>query len=242
MKSIKIIVICLFILSCSNDNNDILEQTLSAYVQGRTTELGSVIACAASAKDSESILTFYYPEKGAVNIRLYETKSADFNPDDFENYNLVTVKSEPFFNGHLGKYKHSAVDEKWIIVTFELDNEIKVSNPIRSKQMTKPTLWNDEVVIVETPPSMPVFRWEDNAVGDNAIYFQVISDSQNNLLSGTYTYENLFQYYKTDNVILNVTTQTPPDLVPKASYNFTLMDVSSDNWVNWVIQKPFEAQ
>ena len=98
--------------------------------------------------------------------------------------------------------------------------------------MTKPTLWNDEVVIVETPPNMPVFRWEDNAVGDNAIYFQVISDSQNNLLSGTYTYENLFQYYNTDNVVLNVTTQTPPDLVPKASYNFTLVDVSSDNWVN----------
>lgn len=242
MKSIRIVFICFLLISCSNDNGDINEQILSVYVQNNVFETGAVIACAASDENTGNVLTFYYPEAGAEDIRLYQTKSIDFNPDDFENYNLVSLKSEPFFNGHLGKYEQVLENEKWIIVTFELNNEIKISNPIRSKQLTKVTLWNDEVAIVQTQPSMPIFEWEDNPVGDNAIYFQVISDAQNNLLSGTYTYENLFQYYKTDNVVLNVTTQTPPELVSKASYNFTLMDVSADNWVNWVIQKPFEVQ
>lgn len=242
MKSLIIIVLCFFIVSCSSDNNIVMEQNLSAYVENKVFETSAVIACAASDEKTGHVLIFYYPEAGAEDIRLYETKSTDFNPDDFENYNQVFAKSEPFFNGHLGKYEQISENESWIIVTFELNNEIKISNPIRSKHITKPTLWNDDLVIIDSHSNMPIFQWEDNPVGDNAIYFQVISDSQNNLFSGTYTYENLFQYYKTDNVVLNVTTQTPPELVEKTSYNFTLMDVSTDNWVNWVIQKSFETQ
>ena len=89
---------------------------------------------------------------------------------------------------------------------------------------------------------MPKFVWEDNAVGDNAIYFQVISDDQNNLISGTYTYDNYFQFYDLENVVLNITTQTPQPLTLNQEYNFTLMDVSEDNWVNWVVLKTFEAK
>ena len=240
MKSIISLIICLLIASCSNDNYDMAEQTLENYVQDRTIEMGAVIACAASDKNTGHVLTFFYPELGAQNIRLYETKSTDLDQNNFSNYNLVFLESDPFFNGYLGKYEQSIDDEKWIIVTFELDNEIKISNPIRSKQITKPTLWNDEVEIDMSHLGMPSFKWEDNPVGDNAIYFQVISDDNNNLLSGTYTYDNQFQYYKTENVVLNVTTQTPPDLIMKRRYNFTIMDVSEDNWVNWVVQKSFE--
>ena len=119
---------------------------------------------------------------------------------------------------------------------------MKISNPIRSKQSTKPTLWNDAVVIEQNNQGTANFSWEDNPVGDNAIYFQVVSNSQNDLLSGTYTYDNQFQYYKTRNVVLNVTTTEPSILTSKAQYNFTLMDVSEDNWVNWVVQKSFIAE
>lgn len=49
-------------------------------------------------------------------------------------------------------------------------------------------------------------------------------------------------YYNTSNVVLNITTQTPPSLIVGNNYNFTLMDVSEDNWVNLVIQKTFKAQ
>ena len=86
---------------------------------------------------------------------------------------------------------------------------------------------------------MPQFSWATNALGDNAIYFQVISDAEDNLISGTYTTESQFQYYNTSNVVLNITQGVPPALVSNATYNFTLMDVSLDNWVNLVVQKPF---
>ncbi|WP_052143648.1 hypothetical protein [Wocania ichthyoenteri] len=243
MNKIKYIIVSLLaLISCSKDNDDMLLDTLQNYVSNKSFEMGAVIACAASDEKTNDVLTFYYPETGATNIRFYETQNAQVNKDDFSNYLKVSIQSEPFFNGYLGKFTQSSSNEKWIIVTFELDNEIKISNPIRSKQITKPTVWNDEVTINQSQSGMPNFMWEDDAFGDNAIYFQVVSDEQNNLLSGTYTYDNYFQYYNISNVVLNITTETPIALILGNNYNFTLMDVSEDNWVNWVILKTFKAQ
>lgn len=239
-SKIKYVFIGLIIFSCSNTDDEII--TLATYLNNNTFETGAVIACAASDEISNEILTFYYSEEGASNIRYYETETTQIDESDFSNYTRKQLQSEPFFNGYLGKFTQSSSIEKWIIVTFELNNEIKISNPIRSKQITKPTVWNDNVSINQNDVGMPNFMWDNNPFGDNAIYFQVISDAENNLLSGTYTYENHFQYYNTSNVVLNVTTQTPPILISGNNYNFTLMDVSEDNWVNWVILKTFEAQ
>jgi len=58
-------------------------------------------------------------------------------------------------------------------------------------------------------------------------------------LSGTYTFEQHFSYYVLDNVVLNITEETPPVLETATPYNFTLMGVSEDNWVNLFIQKSF---
>ncbi len=236
-----ILFFALILLSCT-DADDNIEQTLAIYASSNTIETEAVIACAASDKDTGDVLTFFYPEEGASNIRFYETENTDVNHEDYANYKQVFVNSEPFFNGHLGKFTQSSSNEKWVIITFELNGEVKISNPIRIKHLTKPTVWTDAVTINQATSGMPVFSWEHDAAGDNAIYFQVVSDISTNLLSGTYTYESSFQYYNTNNVVLNVTTQTPPDLAVGNNYNFTLMDVSLDNWVNLVITKSFTAQ
>ena len=243
INKIEGLLIALSVLSCSlRDDDDDVPLGLASYLEGRTFEVGAVIACAASDDVTKDILTFYYPEAGASDIRYYETEHTQVDKDVFSNYIQVFLQNAPVFNGHLGRFIQSASTEKWIIVTFELDGKVKVSNPIRSKQISKPTVWNDAVSVDQSQAGMPDFLWEANAYGDNAIYFQVVSDDQNNLLSGTYTYENHFQYYNSSNVVLNVTTQTPPTLVLTNTYNFTLIDVSEDNWVNWVVLKSFTAE
>jgi len=242
MKILKIIFAFLLLLSCSDTDDVITENTLAFYTINRAIETGAVIACAGSDIDTNNILTFYYPEEGATDIRFYETNTTEVDQHDFLNYTRNLLQPEPFFNGYLGKFSSNASNEKWIIVTFELDSEIKISNPIRTKQVSKATVWSDEVTINQDQSLMPIFTWQNNAFGGNAIYFQVISDAEDNLLSGTYTFENQFQYYNTSNVVLNITIETPPALLIGASYNFTLMDVSEDNWVNTIIQKTFEAQ
>ncbi|MDO5978152.1 hypothetical protein [Flavivirga spongiicola] len=241
INKILYVLTVLVMFSCSSDRDD-EPLSLASYLEGRVFEVGAVIACAASDHDTKDILTFYYPKEGALNIRYYETTNTQVDNSDFSNYTQILLKNDPFFNGYLGKFTQKASVEKWILVTFELDGEVKISNPIRSKQISKPTVWNDAVTVNQSQAGMPDFLWEDNAYGDNAIYFQVVSDAQNNLLSGTYTYENRFQYYNTSHVVLNVTTQTPPALVSDNEYNFTLMDVSEDNWVNWVVLKTFKIE
>jgi len=59
------------------------------------------------------------------------------------------------------------------------------------------------------------------------------------VLSGTYTFDSNFRYYDLDNVVLNITRQQPTDLVVDSTYNFTLMGVTEDNWVNTFLQKEF---
>lgn len=231
MNKICYILLGLWVLSCSNSNEPV---TLKSYLITNNFEMGGVIACSASDMETAAILTFYYPEPKAVNARLYETASIDVNPLDFSNYTQVFLESEAIFNGYLRRFSQESSVEKWIVVTFELENEIKVSNPIRSKQFSKPTLWQDLVSINQSQAGMPIFTWPDNLVGDNAIYFQIVSNDNNDLLSGTYTKENQFQYYKLDNVTLNITQQNPPSLQNGITYKFTLMDVSTDNWVNAV--------
>ena len=92
-------------------------------------------------------------------------------------------------------------------------------------------------------PLQPTFTWQDESPNDNIIYFQIVSDENGNALSGTYTTERSFQFYELDNVVLNVTPpNTTPTLEVGKTYDFTLMGVSSENWVNVIMDKRFVAQ
>lgn len=242
INKFKILLLFCVVTSCSLSDTDDETQTLAFYLENGIYEEGAVIACAATDKATDDILVFFYPPQGAERFRFYETTSIEVDENDFSNYGLANPEITPVFNGYLRKFTISSPVEKWIIITFQYQNEVKISNPIRTKQLTKPTVWNDIVDINQGKSTNPIFQWPLNTFGDNDIYFQVISDADNNLLSGTYTVQNAFQYYNTINVVLNITTQTPPPLLIDDFYNFTLMDVSADNWVNLVTEKMFQAE
>lgn len=247
-KNYNIIIFVITFLSITSCQNDevppiIIDGSLAGVMEDKTVELGAVIACAASESTEANIVSvFFYPETGATNIRLYETANLSQDSLDFSNYFQVPIPSEPFFNGYLGKFQINTPTEKWVVVTFTLDGEFKVSSPIRIKNQTKPTTWSNAVTVNQGVAGQPNFIWSENATGDNAIYFQVISTVTDDLLSGTYTYDNHFQYYDTENVVLNITEETPPNLSSGTDYNFTMMDVSEDNWVNLVVQKTFTVE
>lgn len=231
-----ILLLCFVILNACNKDEISTTNTnsLADYTENKTIEQGAVIACAGSDKNTDKVLIFYYPEDNANNYKFFETNTIQEDNSDFNNYHEIKQDSEPVFNGALRRFNRRLENEKWIIISTELDNEIKLSNPIRTKQISKPTTWQDIVNINNDAIGMPKFSWIDNYVKDNAIYFQIVSSKQNDFLSGTYTTQNEFQYYKLDNVVLNVTKKNPPILAPKTSYNFTLMDISLDNWINLI--------
>ncbi len=240
--------IVLLLVSCSSDLDrlnalsDELEPTLATVVAGREVVLDNVIACAASNEDPSVVSVFLYPREGATDIGFYQADAAA-DKNDFTNYTQGNAELVDVFNGFLLKYEISPEQEQWVIVSFEEEGQLHLSNPIRLKQLTKPTEYLNENVDVDANSIMPTFRWEDGTFDDSIIYFHVVSDTADNLFSGTYTFERRFQYYNLDNVVLNITEVVPPPaLQDNTEYNFTLLAVSEDNWVNLLAERPFTIE
>lgn len=244
VKKITLFLILLISISCTKEKLVIVPQNLQEYLNLNSGLLADeVIACAASdAFDTSISYIFYYPLNGATEIQYFETENTSVNEKEFSLYKRRELPREGVFNGYLERYVRNDVNEVWSIVTFKTNGKLHKSNPIRLKNQTKPTEWNYQVTIDSTENTSPKFSWQDGIYKENAIYFQVVSTINHDLLSGTYTNDKWFQYYKLDNVVLNITTKKPPVLEVDSEYNFLMMGVSLDNWVNLVIDKRFLIQ
>ncbi len=234
MKKILILMVW-FIVGCSTDKIE-SEASLAGTLADNQFVVDNVIACAASNENSELVSVFFYPRPGAKNPQCFE--SSDDDKNNFKNYSKIDAPIFDVFNGYLMKFETFFDEEKWVIVTFEEAGKIHLSNPIRLKYFSKST----EYLADNSTINAPMFSWQDGSYSDTAIYFQVISDEQNNLLSGTYTYDKFFTFYELDNVVLNITQKKPTSMVNGDTYNYTLMAVSEDNWVNMISSKPFVVE
>lgn len=235
MKKIHFLVLVFLwgLFSCSTDQENAVANDLATFLQGQAFEVDNVIACAAGNENPRKVSVYVYPRPDARNIQLYLTESASVGKNDFSAYVKEESTLIDVFNGYLLRYEIEPENEKWAIITFEEGGKQHLSNPIRLKQLTKPTEYrSDNITLNLQMPLMPQFIWQDGRFDDTKIYFHVVSDAADNLFSGTYTFEKNFQYYKLNNVVLNITEEVPPALILGNSYNFTLLAVSEDNWVN----------
>lgn len=236
-KNILIFISCItLVFSCQEDDAS-AENTLADLTAKHSFKIDNVIACASSSDvDKNTVYAYFYPRPGATDFRYYETTSIEEDKNNYTNYQKITLTPSDLFNGYLKKFSRTILQEKWVIITFFENDSLHLSNPIRLKHKSKPTQFTDKLETNYTIPRMPTFNWEDGIYNDNKIYFQIISDVENDLLSGTYTFDRRFQYYNLENVVLNITREVPPALNVNEKYYFTLMGVSEDNWVNLIIQ------
>ena len=241
MRRFYFLILVAILVGCSTDMDN-RDSTLEESLSDDNPVLNNVIACAASNENDDLVSVFFYPRDGASNVKYFETENVNVDKNDFDNYYRIDLPTTDVFNGYLEKFEVAVSEEKWVIVSFEEGGRTHLSNPIRLKQTTKPTEYLPQNVSVEhNEPNMPVFSWDDGQYSDSRIYFQVVSDVNDNLLSGTYTFEKSFQYYELENVVLNITKGTPSALKENTSYNFTLLAVSEDNWVNLFSEIDFNA-
>ena len=239
-----------FFPSCKDDDSPI---SLQQYISENPTLLphNELIACAAGGQSDfldnpdAPLNMFFYPLPNATDFKYYETQNADDDETDLSLFFEKEVDDVEVFNGFLRRYPLSPPSEDvWGRVSFIANDTLWYCKPVCYKTLSKPSQYAPELCEVNLNESLkPIFTWQDGTADDNIIYFQVISDENGNALSGTYTTERSFQFYELGNVVLNVTpTNTTPTLKLGKSYNFTLMGVSSDNWVNLIMDKNFIAQ
>ncbi len=236
MKSIRYLFIILLCMACNQDDgaNDIdtLDNTLANLVAQNEVQIDNVIACAAGSENPNEIIAYVYPRPGATDLRYFETPNAQVDKNDFDLYTEINLPAQDFFNGYLRTFTRQTEEEKWVIISFSESDTLHISNPIRLKHQTQNTVFTDAIAVSQEQAGEPVFVWDNLSNPDNAIYFQVVSDATDELLSGTYTFQEQFQFYNLSNVVLNITEETPPSLIAQDEYYFTLMGVSEDNWVN----------
>lgn len=252
-KYFLLLLVVLALASCKTDE-EILEplnkNTLEYYVSQNTDrDTAMLIACAASELPTNIDFRnsmFFYPEEGTFEYKYFESTALDIIPEDFSKYELTDLtETLPVFNGYLRRFPHQGVnEERWAIITYKSDGSLHICDPIRIKEHSKPTIYAPELIEIDlTIPTEPVFSWEADTIQDNIIYFQVVSDSLGNLISGTYTYDKFWKFYDLSNVVLNIHDITPhPVLQPHTKYTFTLMGVSEDNWVHLAGQKEFVTE
>ncbi|MFK8046374.1 MAG: hypothetical protein AB8B72_12835 [Crocinitomicaceae bacterium] len=235
------LVILVLLVGCSKKN---AKNSLEYYIeQNISLAQDELIACAASQSPYSSDLSyptdvFFYPLEGATEFKYFECEKPK-NSDDFSKYFEKVLPQAPVFGGYLSRFRNSEFeDERYGIVTYKVGETLHICDPIRLKTNAKPTEFNTGLFSVQEDSINPTFTWEDGIYKDNVIYFQVVSDTLGNLISGTYTLEKTFTFYDLSNVVLNITKGTP-ELEPNSRYNVTLMAVSEDNWVNLVAERTF---
>lgn len=238
-----ILVISLVFCSCKKDPDLGILSNLTSKHPISTQWL---IACAGGNEKGifhESAPTtsiMYYPVSGAENVQYFESNSMDIDPLNYDLYHKVVLPRAPIFNGYLERFISKSTSPKWCIITYLVDDSLRISDPIAIKTSYKPTEINNSLVIVDEIKNHPEFEWNDGLYDDNVIYFQSIIDESDHLISGTYTTDKNFAFYDLSNVVLNITSpHTIPVLLPDKTYRFVLMGVSDDNWVNLLIDQPF---
>jgi len=253
-KYLTFYLLIFFLNSCKKDTNVNMVSTsiLSDYIRSESNQyalIKQLIACAASTDmaDPEQrtfpISVFYYPVNGAFDIKYFEINNLESDYNNYENYAFKDLQHVPVFNGYLGRFKCNVPSDSWCIVTYKTPGKLHICNPIKIKHYSCPTLYAPQVISVRDDGIQPGFSWIDSTTSNNAIYFQVVSDSANNLISGTYTYDKQWVFYDLSNVVLNIRTVSPaPSLLRSKKYNFTLMSVSLENWVNLTGSKVFETR
>ncbi|MGE0567101.1 MAG: hypothetical protein AB7O73_04070 [Bacteroidia bacterium] len=251
MKYSVISVLLITILAgCKKDSA--VPGTLEGYISQNSdfTISSELIACAMGGQkgfmEDKAYPTsvFFYPIPGACEFRYFESETIDISITEYSKFNEKKLQDEPVFNGYLWRFKNrDTKKDVWGIVTYKVGNVLHICRAIHIKLNSKPSQYAPELVNVSSVGIEPLFTWEDGSVKENAIYFQVISDTLGNLISGTYTYDKYFKFYDTTNVVLNIHNVDPaPLLNSNTKYNFTLMGVSYDNWVNLVSQNEFVTQ
>ena len=235
------IVFAILITACSQDNDVQVARSLQEYIdENPDFKSEGVIAYAANAVGNTNLsYIFYYPEEGATDVRYYELTDPALAKNDFSNYRRQSLTSTSVFGGKLARFSRSSDIENWCLVTFVKEGVLHISTPIHLQNTSKSTQYTNDVSINYKTTTEPNFTWLDGAINENNVYFQVITDEEDNFISGTYTEEKFFQFYDTSNVTLNINTIKPEELVEDEVYNFTLMGVSEDNWVNLIIQEQF---
>lgn len=224
-------------------------QSLRSFIQGNSLieQRDSLIACAFSGDHAflpqgigadVRVLSYSYFQEGEfIYFHSTDRVAASDNLGHYTYRRALGARNVAggFFEV-LPVAQPAAETFERMIVARVIGDKIYLSNAIFLKGTGDPTAaFPGALAVADAPQGTPRFTWPETP-GDNVIYFQLLTDGNDRVVSGTYTTEPGFTYYQTDNVVLNVSPGTPPASLASGNgpYRMTVMGVGANNWVNFI--------
>lgn len=233
-------LLLLFLQGCKGELEEptfLLSQVRQFYADFDVEET-LAFACADESIDNLTYIYFYPPE-GATNIQYFETRNLQSVKTNLNAYNKRILEMEDVFQGKLKRLLRIGEEDAFAIITFLVDDKFYQSEPISIKRQRLGTIYDNLVNLDFSTALQPKFSW--NPAVDNQFYHQVVSDVNDNFLTGTFTELPTFRYGSFNNVI-DVISLNIPDLVLNEDYKFTLFAIDVEFWVNVISTRDFVAQ
>mgnify|MGYP001038425303 FL=1 len=218
-------------------------QNLAEYLAVNTLNNSQKITAFGLSKNNSSndAAVYFYPMANARDFRYYETESLAVNKDDFENYRRKYLDSSTDFGAQLRRFSRGSTEEAWSIVTYEVDGEIFISEPIKIEIKSNATLYQKGITTIQTESLLPLFMW--SGLGrNNDTYLTLLSSASNDFISGFFVDQERYQYKSDYGVIANINTNSLPELILDDEYDISVFGMNENHWVNLVIQNSFEAK
>lgn len=256
MKATLLFLTALTLLACDSfeiqPNNlqpqvqPTMGQNLAAYLTASqlAVQEDSLIACAFSGDygflpgglpgEMRVLAYAYFPDVMFFYFRAEAGAGTAFTDFRF----LPAPEAQPVANNFFEVLPRSAEGGNFI-VAHRRGSRLFISNVIELKPDQPTVDGSGDLVVDLSAPANPDFSWGPDP-GDNAIFFELLTDASGNVVSGTYTTEPSFRYYDLSNVVLNVSPGVPPAALPTDNaYRMTVMGVGGNNWVNFMLDVEF---
>lgn len=235
-------------ISCQSDDIDF--QNLADYLDSKENSTENVIAWAGSSNNAEFILVCFYPKPNTSNYRLYLANSTEITKEDTQNYTFKTNYYQPYTGKTFQYFRIDLPQEEvWAMVTFEEDNKISHSKPIRFKHQSSPTIitgFDRNISYTYSDNGFPIFSWKDvhgQDGSENSIFYQAIYNYEIKLVSGTFTLDTYYEHLDNENVVSSVIpheeamlhkSSTLEHLTGTFDHQFEVVGISEDNWANFL--------
>ncbi|PTX59226.1 hypothetical protein C8N46_11062 [Kordia periserrulae] len=234
------------LFSCSNDDDSpqsVDPFSLEVRLTNQQISNEKITAIGFSNFSTSNTFLFYHVADGATNIEFFKTENTEVDRTNYSNYREFTMETNSVFGNFEQGREDTRDEEYYAIVKYMVNNEVRLSNPIKVTPISQPNTWTSNIGVLyinQSNVGYPKISWENNTEGETSFSFCIITSS-GNVLANVVTEDNRFQYFDTSNVLQDFTQQAPEALTSGVPYFVYLLDVNADNWLNRVVFHNFLA-
>lgn len=245
------IALALLFAACKEEDTDEAGYSLRSYIKDNgdpVIQMDSILAYATESIPSfmentgDPISVFYLPPENSTEYIMFESDKYSINVNDLTTFYEIALESRTEYDGAFVRFLHPALEfPRWARISCKKNGQILISNAFLINTMSDSTKYCPGLVEIDFDQlTQPLFSWYNDSIPGTSMYLQIVATADQEMLSGTFTTDQYFQFYVLDNVIRNIHDVSPSPVLTKGqTYSFTVLGMGADYWVEMVSDSTF---